>query len=83
MIAHGKPVGTWEDNIKMERRETGWEGVNCIDLSRDRSYWRILMNMIMKIWVKKTDGLLGYSAMQSHKNIPTFHRCIVPPSSGR
>ena len=27
----GTPRQTWEDNIKMELKETGWEGVDWID----------------------------------------------------
>jgi hypothetical protein len=29
----------WEDNIKMELRETWWEGVHCIHLAQDRDQW--------------------------------------------
>jgi hypothetical protein len=32
------------DNIKMELREVGWDGVDWIDLSQDRDQWRALVN---------------------------------------
>jgi hypothetical protein len=35
-----RPLGTprrrWEDNIKVDVRETGWGGIDCIDLAQDR-----------------------------------------------
>jgi hypothetical protein len=32
----GRPRPRWVDNIKMDLRETGWEGMNWIDLAQDR-----------------------------------------------
>jgi hypothetical protein len=29
----GRPRHGWEDNIRMELREIGWEGVGCIHLA--------------------------------------------------
>jgi hypothetical protein len=31
----GRSRRRWEDNIKMDLTEIGWEGVNCIHLVRD------------------------------------------------
>jgi hypothetical protein len=31
-----RPRRTWEDNIRMDLRETGWDGMNWIDLAQDR-----------------------------------------------
>jgi hypothetical protein len=28
------------DNIKMNRRETGWDGVDSIDMAQDMDHWR-------------------------------------------
>jgi hypothetical protein len=28
------------DNIKMDQREIGWDGMNWIDLAQDRDHWR-------------------------------------------
>jgi hypothetical protein len=42
---------TWMDNIKMNLREIGWDGMDCIDLAVDRDQWRDLMNMIMNLRV--------------------------------
>jgi hypothetical protein len=38
------------DNIKMDLRETGWGGMNWIDLAQDRDQWRALVNMVMNLW---------------------------------
>jgi hypothetical protein len=50
-----RPLGTprrrWADNIKMDLRETGWNGMDWIDRARDRDQWRALVNTVMKLRV--------------------------------
>jgi hypothetical protein len=46
-----RPRNTWEDNIKMDRGEIGWVGMNWIDLARDRDQWKALVNMVMNLRV--------------------------------
>jgi hypothetical protein len=50
-ILVGKPEGKrplgrrrrrWVDNIKMDLREIGWDGMDWIDLAQDRDQWRLL-----------------------------------------
>jgi hypothetical protein len=41
----GRPSRTWEDNIKMDLEEKGWEGEECIHLAWDR-------DMVMKLYVQ-------------------------------
>ncbi|KAJ4443963.1 hypothetical protein ANN_05752 [Periplaneta americana] len=36
----GKPRRRWEDNIKMELREVGYDGRDWINLAQDRDRWR-------------------------------------------
>jgi hypothetical protein len=36
----GKPRRGWEDNIRMDLREIGWEGVNWIRLTQGRDQRR-------------------------------------------
>jgi hypothetical protein len=43
-------VGGW-DNIKMDPREIGWDGMDCIDLAQDRDQWRALVNTVMNLRV--------------------------------
>jgi hypothetical protein len=47
----GRPRRRWLDNIKMDLREIGWDGMDWIDLSQDRDQWRALMNMVMNLRV--------------------------------
>jgi hypothetical protein len=47
----GRPRRTWLDNIKMDFREIGWDGMDWIDLAQDRDQWRALVNMIMNFRV--------------------------------
>jgi hypothetical protein len=41
----------WDDNIRIDLRETGWEGVDWMHLTQDRDQWRGLVNMVMNIRV--------------------------------
>jgi hypothetical protein len=38
-------------NIKMDFREIGWNGMDWIDLAKDRDQWRALVNMVMRLQV--------------------------------
>jgi hypothetical protein len=35
------------DNIKIDRREIGWDRMDWIDLAQDRDQWKALVNTIM------------------------------------
>jgi hypothetical protein len=41
----------WVDNIKMNLKETGWDGVDWIDVAQDRDQWRALVNTVLNLWV--------------------------------
>jgi hypothetical protein len=47
----GRPRRRWEDNIKMDLRKIGWEGVNWIHLAQDRNRWRDVVNTVMSLRV--------------------------------
>jgi hypothetical protein len=47
----GRPRRGWADNIKMDLRETGWDGMDWIDLAQDRDQWRSLVNTVMNLRV--------------------------------
>jgi hypothetical protein len=59
-ILVGKPEGKrplgrlrrrWVDNIKMDLREIGGDGLDWINLAEDRDQWRALVNTVMNLQV--------------------------------
>jgi hypothetical protein len=55
-LAEGKrPLGRsrrrWEDNVKMDLKEVGCEGMDWIELAQDRGRWRALVNAVMDLQV--------------------------------
>jgi hypothetical protein len=44
-----KPRCSWADNIKMDLRETGWDGMDWIVLTQDTDQWRALVNTVMNL----------------------------------
>ena len=47
----GRPRLRWEDNIKMDVKEVGCEGMDWIDLAQDRDRCRTLVNAVMNVRV--------------------------------
>jgi hypothetical protein len=47
----GRPRRRWEDNIKMDLRETGIEGANWIRLTQDRVQRWAFVNTVMNLRV--------------------------------
>jgi hypothetical protein len=39
------------DNIEMDLREIGWDGVDWIELAEDRDQWKALVNTVMNLRV--------------------------------
>jgi hypothetical protein len=48
----GRPRHRWEDNIKVDLQEVGYEGVDWIELVLDRDRWWALVVVVMNIWVQ-------------------------------
>jgi hypothetical protein len=50
-----RPLGRlrrrWVDNIKMDLREIGWDGMDWIYLAQNRDEWRALVNTVMNLRV--------------------------------
>jgi hypothetical protein len=46
-----RPRHRWEDNIRMDLREVGWEGVDLVRLTQDSDQWQALVNTVMKLRV--------------------------------
>jgi hypothetical protein len=60
MILVGRPEGKmpleghrrmWENNIKIDLRGIGLDGIDWIDLAQDRDQWRALVNTMMNFRV--------------------------------
>jgi hypothetical protein len=47
----GIPMRGWEDGIRMDVMEIGWEGVEWIHLSQDRDWWWAVVNMVMNLQI--------------------------------
>jgi hypothetical protein len=48
----GRPGRKWDDNIRMNLRNIGWEGVDCIHLAQDRDQWRAVVNTVINFRVQ-------------------------------
>jgi hypothetical protein len=47
-----RPRNAREDNIKLNLKELGWEGVDLIHVAQDRKWqWRALVNILRNRWV--------------------------------
>jgi hypothetical protein len=44
------------DNVKMDLREIGWDGIDWIGLAHDRDRWRALVSTVMNLRVPKNIG---------------------------
>jgi hypothetical protein len=53
----GRPRRRWVDNIKMELREIGWDGVDWIDMVQDRDQWRAFVITVLNLRVPKCWGV--------------------------
>jgi len=47
----GWPKRRWEDNIRLDLRETGWGVVDWIHLAQDRDRWRAIVNKVKNVRV--------------------------------
>jgi hypothetical protein len=47
----GRPRRRWVDNIRMDLREIGWDGVDWIDMVQDRDQWRALVSTALNLRV--------------------------------
>jgi hypothetical protein len=47
----GRPRRKWVDNIKIHLTETGWDGMDWIELAQDRDQRRALVNTVMNLRV--------------------------------
>jgi hypothetical protein len=43
----GRPRRRWANNIKMDLRKIGWDGMDWTDLAQDVDRWRAVVNTVM------------------------------------
>jgi hypothetical protein len=46
-----RPRRRYVDNLKMDLREIGWDGVDWVGLAQNRDQWRALVNTLMNLRV--------------------------------
>jgi hypothetical protein len=52
----GRPRCRWENNIKKDRMEIEWSGMNWIGLDQDRVRWRALVYTVMNLRAPSNSG---------------------------
>jgi hypothetical protein len=69
----GRPRQRWEDNIKNNLKETGWESADWFHPYQDRENWRAPVNTEMNSWVPQNAGefLTGSEAIRFSRTLLT------------
>jgi hypothetical protein len=52
----GRPRRKWVENIKMDFREIGSDGMDWMDMAQDRDQWRALVNTVLTFGFHKMLG---------------------------
>jgi hypothetical protein len=47
----GRPRRRWVENIEMDLREIGRDGVDWMDMAQDRDQWRALVHTVLNLRV--------------------------------
>jgi hypothetical protein len=47
----GRPRSIWEDNIRMNLRETVRDVLDCSHMAQDSDQWKVIVNTAMKLRV--------------------------------
>jgi hypothetical protein len=80
----GRPRHRWVDNNIMGSRETGWDGIDRIDLAQDRDQWRALVNSVTNLHVPLNIAQIlstctsgGFTRGAELHGIESYHRSIL------
>jgi hypothetical protein len=65
----GRAIRRCVNNIKIDIREIGWDGVDWIDMAQDRDQWRALVNTLLNLRVPYNAGkfLSGFTIDSSSR----------------
>jgi hypothetical protein len=66
----GRPWHRWEDDIKVNLREIGINGMNWIWLAQDSVWWWPFVNMVMNLWIPQRKQADRLSNSQLFKEYP-------------
>jgi hypothetical protein len=47
----GRPRRRWENSIRMDLREIGWEDIKWVQLTQDRGHWRAVVSVVKNLRV--------------------------------
>jgi hypothetical protein len=73
----GRPMHRWEDGMKMDLREIGWEVVEWIRLAQDRDRWWALVNEVMNPRVLAPQSSLFAWLVFRHSPTNTSIACVM------
>ncbi|KAJ4427596.1 hypothetical protein ANN_25244 [Periplaneta americana] len=79
----GRSRRRWEDNIKMDLREVGYDDRDWIHLSQDRDLWRAYVRAAMNLRVPKSYNACEMSPGSSTESYPAFARIGLRETPGR
>ncbi|KAJ4439104.1 hypothetical protein ANN_15061 [Periplaneta americana] len=72
----GRPRRRWEDNIKMDLREVGYDNTDWINLAQDRDRWRAYVRAAMNL---RMDSLHGQLQKEEVLHRPETYRMQGEP----
>jgi hypothetical protein len=72
---HGRSRRRREDNIKLDLKELGFQGVDWVDLIRDRDKWQAVVNTVMKLvdFIKFGHHLIWHVRIVFERKTWTLH----------
>jgi len=80
----GRCMSKWEDNIRMDLRETGLEAVEWFHLAQDKDRWRALVNTEMTFrqgisWIAEWPLVSweGLCTMELITYIPSYQSVVL------
>jgi hypothetical protein len=61
---HGRSRRRRENNIKINLKELQCQGMDWIDMTRERDNWRALVNTVMILWIPLSAGIISSGVLE-------------------